>query len=78
LRDATGLIRFTDFVNQIQFADAANDLNQRVLTEVLAGVDAQKLKGKTISLAGTFSLDGDGEPKIRGVIPVSLAVEDHL
>jgi len=75
LRDATGLIRFTDFVNQIQFADVANELNKRVLAKVLAPVGLSAAKGKTVSFAGAFTLEGAGEPLIRGVVPVSLAVE---
>lgn len=75
LRDATGLIRFTDFENQIQFADVSNEINKRVSQEVLAAFDPASIKGKTVSFAGTFSLEGTGEPPIRGVIPVKLTAE---
>jgi predicted lipoprotein len=39
LRDVTGLVPFSGFVNQLEFADAGNELNARVLKSVLAPVD---------------------------------------
>ena len=75
LRDATGLVNFADFVNQIQFADVANELNRRVLDKVLARVDFATIKGKTVSFAGAFSLEGEGDPPIRGLVPILLQVE---
>ncbi len=75
LRDATGIVRFTDFINQIQFADVGNELNRRVLETVLGRIDRESLKGKLVAFAGTFSLENAGQPPIRGVVPVSLAVE---
>jgi len=65
LRDATGLIRFNDFANQIAFADANNAVNDHVLKSVLAGLDTAGWKGHTVEFAGAF------EPG-SGVIPVEL------
>ena len=50
LRDATGIVQFSDFVNQLQFADAGNEINNRVLTTVLTGLDTRQLKGRKVSL----------------------------
>ncbi|MFN0103153.1 MAG: DUF2291 family protein [Bryobacteraceae bacterium] len=75
LRDATGLIKFSDFVNQLQFADAGNELNDRVLRTVLANLDRTTLPGKTVSFAGTLAAEGQGEPPLRGLVPVQLTVE---
>ena len=72
LRDATGVIRFTDFVNQLQFADVANELNDRVLKTVLSGIDPATLKGKRVSFAGTAAADAT----IRELTPVRLTVEE--
>jgi predicted lipoprotein len=75
LRDATGMVRFTDFVNQIQFADVGNELNRRVLEEVLGRIHRDSLKGQLVGFAGTFSLENAGQPPIRGVVPVKLEAE---
>lgn len=75
LRDATGLIRFTDFVNQLQFADVANELNDRVLKTVLSAVDPAALKGKTVSFAGVAAADPNAAPPLREVTPILLRLE---
>jgi predicted lipoprotein len=75
LRDATGLVRFTDFVNQLQFADVANELNDRVLKTVLSPVDRATLKGKTVSFVGALAADPDAAPPLREVTPIRLKVE---
>jgi predicted lipoprotein len=77
LRDATGVVRFTDFVNQLQFADAGNELNERVLKTVLASLDRSKLKGRVVSFAGTLVAEQNVEPPLRELVPVKLSVEEH-
>lgn len=76
LRDATGLVRFTDFVNQLQFADVANESNDRVLKTVLAPVSASTLAGKSVSFAGTAQGDVNSTPPIRELVPVRLMVQE--
>ncbi len=71
LRDATGVVRFTDFLNQLQFADAGNELNDRVLKTVLAPLDKAALKGRTVSFMGTLAAD----TPLRELVPVKLTVE---
>lgn len=76
LRDATGLVRFTDFVNQLQFADVANELNDRVLKTVLSPIAPATLAGKMVSFAGTANAQPDSTPPIRELIPVRLALQE--
>jgi predicted lipoprotein len=75
LRDAPGIARFTDFVNQLQFADVGNELNRRVLETVLGRINPGSLQGQLVTFAGTFSLEQAGQPPIRDIVPVSLVVE---
>jgi predicted lipoprotein len=75
LRDATGLVHFTDFVNQLQFADVGNELNGRVLKTVLAPLDSATLNGRTVSFAGTLAAEERAEPPLRELVPVKLTVE---
>ena len=77
LRDATGIIHYNDFLNQLQYADAGNEMNDRVLKTVLAPLDVPALKGKTVSFTGTASaLESEGAT-IRGLVPIRLTVEEH-
>lgn len=55
LRDATGLIRFNQFVNQVDFAEAATALNNEVKKQVLAPVDPETLAGKRVTFLGAFT-----------------------
>ncbi len=56
LRDASGLFTFGQFTNQIDYQNAASALNTELKTQVLAKVDPQNLKGKTVTLVGAFQL----------------------
>ncbi len=73
LRDATGIVRFTDFVNQLQFADVANELNARVLKAMPAGLAAARLGA--VTFAGTGLAGGTDTPPIRELVPVRLEME---
>ena len=52
LRDATGLVDFNDFLNQIEYANAATELNNKVKSDVLADFDAKGAEGKTVRFVG--------------------------
>jgi predicted lipoprotein len=54
LRDAAG-IQFGDFTNQIDYANVANAINNRVKTDVITKVPVKDLKGKKVTFAGAFS-----------------------
>ncbi len=55
IRDAVGFIQFNQFVNQLQFADVGNKLNDRVLTAVVNDFDLASAQGKQISFCGVFT-----------------------
>jgi predicted lipoprotein len=57
IRDALGFIVFNDFVNQLQFADVADELNTRALQKALGDTDPTTLVGKTVDITGAFTLD---------------------
>jgi predicted lipoprotein len=77
LRDATGLVRFSDFLNQLQFADVGNELNDRVLKTVLAPVPLANLAGKIIAFAGTASGEVNEAPPIHELVPIRLVVQER-
>lgn len=70
LRDAVKFIKFSDFTNQLDYADAGTQLNAKVKTEVLAKVDPASLVGKKVDFAGAFSLVAPGSVLI---VPTHLA-----
>ena len=72
LRDATGNVRFDQFKNQIDYQNAGAGINDAMKKAVLAGIDTKALTGKTISVAGVFTLIN---PKNWLVTPVELKVQ---
>lgn len=77
MRDSTGIIQFTDFVNQLQFADVGNEVNDRVLKSVLASLDRAKLKGRAVTFSGALAAEENAEPPLRELVPATLTVEDR-
>jgi predicted lipoprotein len=55
IRDAVGFIEFGQFLNQVEFADAATALNTQVKAQVLKKLDPQSLPGKRIRFLGAFT-----------------------
>ncbi len=76
LRDATGVVQFSDFVNQLQFADVGNELNDRVLKTVLAHVDKAALRGRVVTFAGTLAAESKAQPPLGEMVPVKFVVEE--
>lgn len=72
LRDATGTIKFGQFVNQIDYQNAGSALNKEMKKQVLSKVDAANLSGKTITVVGAFKLVN---PNGWLVTPVRLDVQ---
>lgn len=70
LRDGVKFIKFGDFTNQLDYADAASELNTKAKADVLAKVNATELVGKKVSFAGAFSLIAPG---VVLVVPTELA-----
>ena len=73
LRDALGFIRFDDFINQLEFARVANELNQRVWNDVLAALPRRHLEGRLVSFIGASERQPDSSLPL--VIPVQLKVD---
>ena len=73
IRDAVGFITFNEFVNQLQFADVADELNTRAYNNALKDKQLDSLVGKTVSISGAFSLDNTID-NIQ-VMPVYLEVK---
>jgi predicted lipoprotein len=74
LRDATGLVDFNDFLNQIEYANAATELNNKVKSDVLADFDAAGAEGKTVRFVGAFAYGSN--PAVIQVTPVELEVTE--
>ena len=72
LRDATGLIRFGDFSNQIDYQNAGSALNNEMKKAVLSRIDVTDLTGKTIVVVGAFEPSDLAE---WVVTPVKLTVQ---
>jgi predicted lipoprotein len=71
LRDATGLVSFNDFVNQVEYADAATALNTEMKTDLLEDLDPESLVGQEVTVVGaTAPLN----PEVITVTPVSIEV----
>ena len=80
LRDALDFIQFTDFTNQIQFADVANALNDRVLATTLAHVDAAaraSLKGRRVQVLGVAWRDPGAASAPPFVVPVQMSIGER-
>jgi predicted lipoprotein len=55
LRDAVGFISFGQFLNQVEYADAATALNNELRTTVLAGLRPAELSGRKVAFTGAFT-----------------------
>ncbi|MCB9423381.1 MAG: DUF2291 domain-containing protein [Ardenticatenaceae bacterium] len=56
VRDAVGFISFGDFKEQTEYGKASTEINKRILTTVLGGIDRENLVGKTVSFKGAFTI----------------------
>jgi len=72
LRDALEFIRFTDFVNQLEFAGVANALNDRVVARVITPVNIDGLTGREVTFVGAVPTTGAGST--LEIVPVRLEV----
>ena len=74
LRDAVGFITFEQFTNQMEYGGVADELNNRVASEVLGRLDLTSLPGKRVAVAGAFTWDGGSATGLL-VTPVVVSVE---
>jgi predicted lipoprotein len=74
VRDATGIISFNQFTNQIDYAGVSKEMNARAIHDALKGRNPATLNGKQIRFVGAFTYD----PHSAGVIhitPIKLEVQ---
>jgi predicted lipoprotein len=74
LRDALPFVKFSDFVNQIDFAAVASELNARALASALRGLDLAGLKGKTVSFRGATAVN-PGASAVIEIVPIAVRIE---
>jgi len=72
IRDALPFIHFDQFVNQLEYAEVANELNTRADRLAEAAVGANVAPGRPASFLGVLQEEGQAP----AVIPVRLELED--
>ena len=72
LRDALPFIQFSQFVNQLQFAQVGNALNGRV-SAALASFSNRDLAGSIVVFSGAAGQPSEGG--LLEIVPVTLAVK---
>jgi predicted lipoprotein len=73
LRDATGIVSFNQFSNQLDYADVSKEMNLRALKTAFASVDPPSLAGKTATFFGTFTFDPHSKSPIL-ITPVKITL----
>ena len=73
LRDATGLVSFNEFTNQLDYADVSKEMNGRALKAAFANAVPASLAGKTVTFFGAFTFDPHSKSPIL-VTPVKIVL----
>jgi predicted lipoprotein len=73
LRDATGLVSFNQFSNQLDYADVSKEMNARALKTAFADVPAASLTGKSVTFYGAFTFDSHAKPPVL-ITPVKIGL----
>jgi predicted lipoprotein len=71
LRDATGIVSFNQFTNQLDYADVSKEMNARALKAAFANVDPASLAGKTVTFFGAFTFDPHSKSTVL-ITPVKI------
>jgi predicted lipoprotein len=71
LRDATGIVSFNQFTNQLDYADVSKEMNGRALKAAFASVNPASLAGKTVTFFGAFTFDPHSKSPIL-ITPVKI------
>jgi len=74
LRDAVGFITFEQFTNQMQYGGVSDELNERVMKNVVSKIDLKSIVGKKVSIDGAFTYDGSNARDLQ-VTPVIVRME---
>lgn len=69
LRDATAVISFSQFVNQIDFANVSSELNRRAVQSLPPAAEMAQAAGRNIEFTGAFTVTPGAIPE---VVPVKL------
>jgi predicted lipoprotein len=73
LRDATGLVSFNQFANQLDYADVSKELNSRALKAAFSAAPAASLAGKTVTFYGAFTFDPHSKSPVL-ITPVKISL----
>jgi predicted lipoprotein len=73
VRDATGIVSFNQFTNQIDYAGVSKEMNARAIREALGGKDPASFNGKQIQFIGAFTYDPHSAGNIR-ITPIKLEI----
>lgn len=74
LRDAMKFITFQSFLNQVQYGDVADELNNHAIKEVTGPLRLARIRGRRIKVFGAYTYD-DANPQNIAVTPVILRLE---
>ena len=72
LRDATGIVSFQQFTNQLDYAEVSKEMNARAL-KAFTGVDPASLLGKTVTFYGAFTFDPHSKTPVL-ITPVKIGL----
>jgi predicted lipoprotein len=75
VRDATGIVSFNQFTNQIDYAGVSKEMNARAIRDALAGKDPSTFNGKQIRFVGAFTYDPHSAGVIR-ITPIRLEAQN--
>lgn len=72
LRDSLPFIAFTDYANQVEFAQLANAFNDQAYALVMKPLPRQELQGRSVELLGVFTDDDNAD--LPTLTPVQLTL----
>lgn len=73
LRDSLPFVSFTDYTNQVEFAQLANAFNDQAAARALKGLPREQLIGRQVELLGVFTTDDATQTPV--ILPVQLKLE---
>jgi predicted lipoprotein len=72
LRDSLDFVNFSEFKNQIEWAQFGKAFNEKVNSTILASLPRDSLMGKTVKVTGAFPLPSSGQLPV--VTPATLSI----
>ena len=77
VRDATGIVSFNQFNNQLDYADVGKEMNTRALKSATAGLDPQAFPvvDKTVSFFGAMTFDPHNKGPVL-ITPTKILAAD--